>query len=69
MPSPLMALPPWVLVSPSGLPHLVLDEHDLQRLPHRSLEVEDGQLDELRKLIGLRVEKKGATKLPLHKKH
>ena len=64
-----MAPPPWVLISPSGLPHLVRDREDLKSLPSRTLDIDDDQLEDLDKLIGLRVVKKGVTQLPLHKRH
>ena len=64
-----MSPPPWVLISPSGQPHEVRDRDDLQTLPERTLEIRSDQLDDLRKLIGLRVGKSGATKLPVHKRH
>ena len=69
MPSPLMAPPPWVLISPSGRTHFVRDQADLKALPSRTLEIQDEKLEDLRKLIGLRVHNKDATTLPLHKNH
>ena len=38
MPSALMSPPPWVLISPGGLPYLVRDSDDLKSLPLRTLD-------------------------------
>mmetsp|Transcript_7846 Transcript_7846/g.11969 ORF Transcript_7846/g.11969 Transcript_7846/m.11969 type:complete len:318 (-) Transcript_7846:529-1482(-) len=64
MPSPLLVPPPWTLVAPSGVLHHVRDEDAL-----RLLAVGDpGFLNDLRKLVGLFVERSTCKKLPLHKR-
>ena len=54
LPSALMSPPPWVLISPGGLPYLVRDSDDLTQVAAftHAGRIEVGQLGELRKLIG-----------------
>ena len=69
MPSPLMAPPPWVLISPTGVPHAAMDANDLSTLHVRSDEINEFALVELKKLVGLKVHTKDAKALPLHRMH
>ena len=67
MPSPFMAPPPWVLISPTGVAHVVKNADHLSTLHSRSAEVGIDQLSALRKLIGLEVDKKDGA--PLRCRH
>jgi len=60
---------PWVLISPSGIPHVVRDKNEVATLPSLSTEIAEHQLNYIRMLIGLLVAKKDAADLPLHKCH
>jgi hypothetical protein len=62
-PSAFMQPPPWVLVSPSGVIHHVRNEQALKRLA----ESDTSLYSDLRKLVGLLMEKKTAQQLPQHK--
>ena len=62
MPSPLLAKPPWQLLSPSGVLHFTRDQEALKELAD-----DDDLYHDLCKLVGLRVERKGAKALPQHK--
>ena len=63
MPSPLLVPPPWGLVSPSAVYHYVRDEACLVLLASGDKKL----LLDLRKLVGLVVDKKDAKALPRHK--
>ena len=65
MPSPLAVPAPWNLVSPSGVIHAVRDESSLRTLANS----DEGLHQDLRKLVGLRVERSTAKELPRHKQH